>query len=143
MQKINGLGDLERYGIVPLTGEACGLMYRVLFDVTAEGKRILEKCFGLSRLTLDDSWNRGTAEHPHIGSIMIAPEMLPAIGIFALLEHGCSEVWRKGDVLYGVELSDPPEQVERLKRNDSHLRRFAYQGTAGDRNIHQMTGRVR
>jgi hypothetical protein len=44
-----------RDGIIPLTGEACGLMYRILFDVTASGKRVLEKCFGTPNLNLPES----------------------------------------------------------------------------------------
>ena len=62
------LGDLSHYGIVPLTGEACGLMYRILFDVTARGKKILEKAFDVSELRLRENWNRGTDDDPHVGS---------------------------------------------------------------------------
>ena len=34
MKTITCWNDLTAYGISPLTGEACGLMYRILFDVT-------------------------------------------------------------------------------------------------------------
>ena len=142
MQSIERLGDLSRYGIVPLTGEACGLRYRVLFGVTDLGRRILEKCFSVPKLELEDPWNRGTSEEPHVGSIMLTPEMLPAVGVFALLESGCTEVWRKGDVVHGVEASDEGEWLDDFKREHGPLRRFSYRGTAGDRNVHQMSGRV-
>ena len=38
MKSIRRWDDLCAHGIVPLTGEACGLSYRILCDVTARGK---------------------------------------------------------------------------------------------------------
>ena len=145
MKTISSWEDLCPYGIVPLTGEACGLMYRILFDVTARGKRILEKAFDVSELRLHESWNRGTEAHPHVGSIMLAREILSFVGVFALLEDGCTEVWlTKGGSLIGIQRTDLPDDVERFKRFHAAdlVRRFAYCGTAGDRNEHIMSGRV-
>jgi len=65
--------------------------------------------------------------------------------VFALLEDGCLEVWlTKGSGVVGIERSDPSEQVESFKRFHANdlIRRFAYAGTAGDRNRHVMSGRV-
>lgn len=140
MKTIRGCGDLQQFGIEPLTGEACGLMYRVLFDLTARGQKIIEKCLGL-RLVPSEAWNRGTPDDPHIGSILLSPEMFVPIGIFALLESGCSQVLRHGDCLYGIEPGDSERQVEFLQ-SLGELRRYAYRGTAGDRNVHMMSGRV-
>ena len=39
MKTISQWRHLEEYGIVPLTGEACGLMYRILCDLTEHGDR--------------------------------------------------------------------------------------------------------
>ncbi len=145
MKTINCWDDLTRYGVVPLTGEACGLMYRILCDVTARGKGILEKALGAIELRLPESWNRGSDDNPHVGSVMLAREVLPFVGIFALLESGCPEVWlTKTGGLIGIEPADPSEEVERFKRfhADDLVRRFAYSGTAGDRNQHMMSGRV-
>jgi len=145
MKSIHSWDDLSRYGIVPLTGEACGLMYRILCDVTSRGKKTLEKALDIAELKLHESWNRGTDDDLHVGSIMLAREVLPFVAIFALLEDGCSEVWlTKGNGLIGIERTDPPEDVERFKRfhADDLARRFAYLGTAGDRNQHMMSGRV-
>jgi hypothetical protein len=44
---------------------------------------------------------------------MLPHEMLVPLGIFALLESGCSEVWRNGETLIGVEQGDPDNQVNR------------------------------
>lgn len=145
MKSIHCWNDLAKYGVDALTGEACGLSYRLLCDVTARGKKILEKAFGLSQLGLHENWNRGSAEDPHIGSLMLAPEVLTVLGVFALLESGCREVWlTKGDGVIGIEASDSPEEVESFKTFHAKdlQRRFAYAGTEGDRNRHLMSGRV-
>jgi len=137
--------DLTALGIEPLTGEACGLMYRILCDVTEHGKHVLEKCLGIPRLALPSPWNRGGDSDPHVGSIMLAPEMFVPIAVFALLESGCTEVWKvKDGGCFGIEPDDPLDTVPTLKRfhGTEGLRRLAYQGTAGHRNIHVMSGRV-
>ena len=145
MKTINCWDDLSCYGIVPLTGEACGLSYRLLCDVTAAGKRVIEKALGVAQLGLHENWNHGSADDPHVGSIMLAPDLLPFIGVFALLEAGCREVWlTKGHTVIGIEAEDSPDCVESFQRIHANdlARRFGYAGTAGDRNQHMMTGRV-
>jgi hypothetical protein len=144
MKSVHSWNNLEPFGIVPLTGEACGLGYRLLCDVTASGKRALEKCFGAPHLNLPESWNRGSEKDPHVGCIMLAYEMLQPIAVFALLESGCKEVYLVKDSVYGVEASDAPSAIDDVKRwsNVEYARRLAYQGTAGDRNVHVMSGRV-
>jgi hypothetical protein len=144
MKFIRCIHDLAEYGLEPLTGEACGLMYRILFDVTAEGLRILEKCLGV-KITPAEAWNHGEHDRPHVGSVMLAQPMLVPIGIFALLESGCTECWlhKQGDLM-GIEPSDSPEIIERYRSTYEGMiaRRFAYRGTAGDRNAHMMSGRT-
>ena len=145
MKSIRCWDDLSAYGIVPLTGEACGLSYRILCDVTARGKKTLEKALSVAQLGLHENWNHGNADDPHVGSVMLAPDLLPFIGVFALLEAGCREVWlTKGQTVIGIEADDSPDRVEAFKRFHANdlARRFGYAGTAGDRNQHMMTGRV-
>jgi hypothetical protein len=50
----------------------------------------------------------------------------------------------KGNTLIGIERTDSREEVELFKRFHSTdlVRRFAYSGTAGDRNQHMMSGRA-
>jgi hypothetical protein len=145
MKMVRSWRDLEPYGIVALTGESCGLGYRILFDLTERGQKILAKCLGLPTLLLAEPWNRGTRQEPHVGSIMLAQVMLVPIGVFALLESGCTECWQheRGELL-GIEPGDTPEQIEfyRSMYAEVLVRKFAYRGTAGDRNLHVMTGRV-
>jgi hypothetical protein len=153
MKTITAWNDLAPYGIVMLTGEACGLNYRLLCDVTAKGKAILEKLFSVSALSLHPHWNCGSPDDPHVGSILLTPELLLPLGLFALLESGCTEVWWLNQAessptstraLFGIEPTDHPEHLVWLTGavTSNHLRRFAYRGTAGDRNVHLLSGRV-
>lgn len=145
MQRITCFNDLAPYGIVPLTGESCGLMFRILFDCTERGRRILATCLGVPDLKLPEPWNRGSGDDPHVGSVMLSHDMLTPVGVFALLESGCTEVWlyRNGSML-GIEPSDSAEHIELCRKMapEALARTFAYRGTAGDRNVHVMTRRT-
>ena len=139
MKFVSSWRDLESFGIDALTGEACGLMYRILFDLTAKGQKIIEKALGC-RITPAEAWNRGTETEPHTGSIMLTQEMLIPLGIFALLESGCHIVWLLDDrSLIGFE---PDDKQEAGLGFHTILRVFSYGGTAGDRNVHMMSGRT-
>ena len=145
MITISSFRDLERFGIETLTGEVCGLSYRVLCDVTEKGRKLLQKCLGLPDLKLSAPWNSGSTAEPHTGSFMMPPEMFVPFGVFALLESGCSEVWLyRNNGLLGVEPGDSEEQIELARKMcpESLLRSFKYDGTAADRNVHVMTGRT-
>lgn len=145
MRSITCFRDLGPYGIDPLTGEACGLSYRILCDVTEAGRKIVAKAFGIPNFTLAEAWNRGTSDQPHVGSIMLAPDLFVLLGVFALLESGCKEVWLVRDGgLIGIEPDDSSEMIEanRLLVSDRMVRSLGYRGTAGDRNVHVMSGRV-
>ena len=144
MKSVSSWNDLQPYGIVPLTGEACGLMYRILFDVTAKGRNVIAKCYGIPNVNLPEPWNRGSAEDPHVGCIMLTQEMLQPLAVFALLENGCKEVYLMGQVVVGIEPGDPEDAAETMRRvyKVDYARRFSYGGTAGDRNVHVMSGRV-
>jgi hypothetical protein len=144
MKSIDSWNDLKPYGVIPLTGESCGLGYRLLCDLTAPGKKVLEKCFGTPNLNLPVSWNRGSEKAPHVGSILLTHGMLQPLAVFALLESGCKEVYLVKDSVYGIEAADEPTVIEDVKRwsQVDYARRLAYSGTAGDRNVHEMTGRV-
>jgi hypothetical protein len=147
MRTINSWNELRPFGIDALTGEACGLSYRLLCDVTQRGKSTIEKALGVKALDLRENWNRGGDEEPHVGSVMLAPELLVPLAIFALLENGCSEVWQtRSGSLVGIEPTDAPERIEAMRQfyaqSENFARRYRYGGTAGDRNRHQMTGRV-
>ena len=117
-----------------LTGEACGLMYRYLCDVTDQGKKVIEKLFDVE-LKMPENWNSGA-----IGSIMLPPDMLVSLGIFALLESGCTECWANEHACLGIEAGDDDRVVEISVKH--YGRCFAYKGTAGSRNVRLMSGRT-
>ena len=145
MKTISCWNDLQPFGIIPLTGEACGLMYRILFDLDERGANVVRKCFGFPPdAKLGEAWNRGTKENPHVGSIMLTQEALVPLAVFALLESGCKEAHLMGQIVIGIEPGDSPDTAETMRRvyQLEYARRFSYGGTAGDRNVHQMSGRV-
>jgi len=133
MKTIGCWDDFRDYGLTPLTGEACGLMYRILFDVTEQGKKIIDKCFDV-KVQLAKPWNNGA------GSIMLSREMMIPLGIFALLETGCKEVWVRNDCVLGTEDGDDPKVVDHYRGDGCRI--YAYRGTAGSRNEHIFSGRI-
>jgi hypothetical protein len=140
MKTISSWDALREYGIDVLTGEACSLMYRILCDLTQNGKRIVERC--LSVQIQSENWNHGSDQDPHIASIMLTHEMIVPLAVFALLEAGCREVWVTDRAAIGIEPSDTDDQVDRMRLSQQPSRRFAYRGPYQDRNQHQMSGRV-
>jgi len=141
MKTIANWSALEPYGIVPLTGEACSLMYRILCDLTQKGRRIVERC--LSVQIQSENWNHGSENDPHVASVMLTHQMLVPLAVFALLESGCREVWVTDRFAVGIETDDSDEEVERMKLVHKPSRRFAHHGPYQDRNQHQMSWRVR
>src|SRR5438105_4036362 len=104
MKTINNWNHLAEFGIIILTGEACGLGYRFLCDLTAQGKKLVEKCLGLKNLGTAANWNGGSKDNPHVASIMLPPEMFGPLAAFGLLESGCSEAWNiRGEGVIGIE----------------------------------------
>ena len=145
MKTIDNWSHLLPYGIDALTGEACALSYRLLCDTTEKGRKILSKLFGIPNLQLAEPWNSGSKDDHHVGSIMLVPDLLVPIAVFALLESGCVEVFTLPHCAFGMEQDDDREEhltVIKHFHGTDKLRRFAYQGTARDRNVHQMSGRV-
>lgn len=147
--------DLRSVGIEPLTGEADGLSMRLLCDVSEKGRKLICKWLGIDEATnkLGESWNHRSSIGEHQASIMIARDMLPSLSVFAALESPgiveCYVVYQKGEWVgtYGFNKTDKEahldDWLEFERRNkDNHARRYAYEGTAGDRNRHEMSGRV-
>lgn len=146
--------DFRAAGIEVLTGEACGLNIRLLCDLTEPGRKLFCKVFGLDLATnkLGEPWNRGSAASPHVASVMLARDQLPVLSVFAALEQPgvveCYTVYNKRGEwqgTYGFNNADRLQLAEWLKvieGFDQSARRYAYEGTAGDRNTHAFSGRV-
>lgn len=142
MKMISCWADLRPYGFDTLTGEACGLMYRVLFDVTASGRNVIAKCFGMPEVRLAEPWNRGSPEDPNVGSIMLSQEMILPLAVFALLESGCTRVLLSERRAIGIEAGDSAQAVAVAQERFKPDRVLRYGGTAGDRNVHMISGRT-
>jgi hypothetical protein len=118
MQIIRNWNDLEKFGIVPLTGEACALSLRILCDLTARGQRLIQSLFSLSdlkvTLELRPAWNgsiirlngEGTEEKATT-SIMLPHDILPTLAVYCLLDAGCEEVYMAvGKPVSGMKAED-------------------------------------
>jgi len=147
-------GDLEQFGFRCLTGEACGLTMRLLYDVNLLGKRILEYSLGDIEVSLREPWNGGEF---NAGSVMLTYDMARTCAIFGMLgrhiqgEKPCLEVWELYDdgrltgQLYGLETQEEIDLATQYNigcGKDASWRKWRLAGTAGDRNVHVMSGRV-
>ncbi|MDB5391017.1 MAG: hypothetical protein JWM11_6663, partial [Planctomycetaceae bacterium] len=139
MKRIDGITDLEKFGIEALTGESDQHMYRILCDCTAHGKRIIERTLGIE-VSLAENWNRGRTDDPSIGSLLVPLEFVPSFGIFALLsDTQISEVWllKTGSVMgFGVEDVEVKEALQ--KHYEGNIRHVFYSRPC-DRNTHLFT----
>ena len=151
MISFNSLRSLEAVGIVPLTGEADGLHFRILCDYTERGRRVLADAFGLREFFGAENWNTGRAADPHVGSVLLDPSLWPLLAIFATLRSGCSEAItvanEKGEIaeVIGSPRGNDDDELQRsletYKQFGCHLRHFESKG-GQLRNEHQFTGRV-
>jgi hypothetical protein len=135
VKTIANLAEMSSYGIVPLTNEPDGLQYRIVCDVTAKGKQLVERVFGLLEIRLQPNWDYGTNDEPHVGSVMLTPELLPILGVYALLDDGCREVWTtRNSGLVGIQADDPLQIVESLQAwyGSDVVQRFVHPLTIGD-----------
>lgn len=170
MEHIASLQDLEKYGILPLTGEADALSFRCLCDLTPRGKKIVSETFSLSGEGFHDAWNsKGVA------SIMLPYDAWTSIGVIALFDGGCHTVLATEKALYGLDGGeawhhaegdyDPETGVFTVTKPAQYTRRFHGELTTmpwpesccgtirrqftfgngprqGTRNVHAMSGRA-
>lgn len=87
MYQLNSIRDLEQFGIIPLTGEACSIGMRMLCDLTTQGKAIVEECFGVT--CSQSNWNSGAGGAPHVASVLIPHDGWQSIGVVAVFRRNC------------------------------------------------------
>ena len=132
MKTIDCWAGMQPYGIVPLTSEPDGLKYRIVCDVTAKGKQLVEKALGVTEVQLETNWDYGTNDEPHVGCLMLGPEILSILGVYALLDDGCHEVWMtKSYGLVGIQQGDSQQSVAslQLRYGNDLVHRFIYPET--------------
>jgi len=60
-----------------IDGRSLRLSYRILCDVTTTGKKIIEKALDVANLKLREKLESRQPDDPHVGCVMLAPELLP------------------------------------------------------------------
>lgn len=142
MKRIDQMKHLEPFGIIPLTGEACRHNHRILCDLTAKGKGIIERALDI-QITPAESWNSDKNE-PHIGSFMLPYEFVSTLAIYALLsDPDIVEVWLyKDQTVVGFSVEDVDAKERMQARSNGTLRKIFY-AQPSDRHVHAFTGRAR
>ena len=83
--------DLEQFGVLPLTGEACGVGMRMLCDLTQEGVDLIREFMRVEPTA--DAWNS-----KGIKSIMLPRALFQDLWIFAMIRAGVDNVFMGGHV---------------------------------------------
>ena len=167
MKSISKLADLRQFGIITLTGEADHLGFRILCDLTPQGKRIVEECYGMGFHA--ENWNHSEGQ---TASAMIPWWAWKELAIVALFLEGHT-VLMTDDAVFGLESGDEyrraeydwnDEKMEATMRKPAEYRlagedefwmwpescygtvhRIFENGSSphvGTRNVHQFSGRA-
>ena len=142
--------DMEQFGIIPLTGESCAYSLRLLCDLTAQGRALIRSFFGLraepepgSGSVFQEPWNRGSAEDPHVASILLPYGLFITLSTYTLLRKGMAVFVMEGasSVLGYEPDSDEHKEAAFCTEND---RSGYWRGpkAGSDRNLHHMSGRT-
>lgn len=90
-QTFTGAQSLEQFGVICLTGEACGLAMRILCDLTDEGVELIRE-FMRVEPTAEPCNSRG------VKSIMLPCSIFQELWIFAMVRSGARNVFLGGYV---------------------------------------------
>lgn len=145
--------SLRKYGINPLTGEACGYGLRILCDLTDRGADIVAGYFGMlyqTGQTFPMNWNSEVNGSPAVASVMLPREILQPLMIyiaFHVEEADVVIVTPSGELL-AMHHAEDDEDFKRYMESADLLqyrilrnpvnRAASYRG----RNMHAMSGRV-
>ena len=139
--KTVGWNDLRRYGINPLTGEACPFGLRILTDLTERGRRIVLDMLGTDT-TLARNWNSGSEF-----SIMLPRSLFQDVYIWCLISEGIDEIIVSDEGVCGRTAGDSDDDWEgyynALKHFNKNPRRIWPVGgpRRGTRMVHAMSER--
>ena len=148
---IHTWSDLSKFGINPLTGEACKYGQRLLCDLSEDGVALVRDLFGLPAVVSDVrdqfpiNWNSMVGDKPAIASIMLPRGMFGDICRFALFRAGYELViWSHDGGWAGYMQSDIPKDIthEKLEAMYKAVYRNPAPGAASSRNQHAMSGRT-
>ena len=143
--------DMSKYGFNVLTGEACGLGYRALIDLSKEALEIVTRTVGAVELKTPSDYNGGDA----VGSLLMPYAFLEPLAVFALfMRENVQHVvimWGQdtysGQTIVGMSAKELEDSRGTLDENGWSYRVLTHpekrEGiTDGMSNVHQMTGRT-
>ena len=81
-KRLDNWRDMEAYGIELLTGEACGIGMRLLFDLSPSGRALVEQFLSISFNEYNNSWNHKGQEGWK--SILMSRQMIDDLMAFTL-----------------------------------------------------------
>lgn len=151
-EKITSWQDMKVFGFDLLTGEACGIGIRGLFDVTDEAKKTLYGFFGLTSLDgFADAWN---SRDGATGSILLPYSLLHPLATYCLLvqkkwplvltvSHRAKSY--TSDFVMGLTDKDWLEMANRADHlwPKSYNLYYNHATSNEGRNVHHFTGRMR
>jgi len=85
----DGCDGLKQFGVIPLTGEACGLAMRILCDLTEDGVQLIREFLRVEPTA--EPWNR-----EGVKSIMLPVSIFQELWIFAHVRAGTANVFLGG-----------------------------------------------
>lgn len=141
---------MQKYGVNPLTGEACAYGLRILCDLSQEGKELVTNWLGLREDGFLPNWNTYVGDKPSVASIMLTRSALHELchWIIVHVEKLPVVVEGKDGTVMGLE-EDNPYYLQYLETPDvwegiwQKVFVYAKNGNSVDgRNTHQMSGRI-
>lgn len=134
---IHNWNDLEKFGVIMLTGESCGYAMRLLCDLTEKGKLLIEKFLGGTvSIKPDSNWNGGKKDDPHVGSVLLSRDVFSDLAAFALLQTYPNAWVCKRDGGFYAGMGEVPRNYADLR----WYRRLNEVSTS--RNTHAFSGRT-
>ena len=129
--------DLERYGIMWLTGEADPYALRILCDLNEQGMQIIKEFLGLSDMSVFKNWN---SKNNATGSFMMPRSMYRDLLKFIIFHvEGCDCAYESYDGYQGYMQADIDRASDDFK---TRLTWNFNRGKQNNRNTHAMSGRT-
>ena len=137
--------DMIKFGINPLTGEACSFSKRILCDLSEEGVELLSEYFGIKSEAFPENWNSKVGREEAVASVMIDRNAFNDIMIFALMLRGWHYIIVR-DFCYITVTNEESEMQQWHDLNMEGIKiirnyHYSTQPRMGSRNVHQMSGR--
>jgi len=90
---IRSWDDLRKLGLNLLTGEACNMGMRLLFDMNAKAVEVMQNMLGgCVKFEPGSNWNSCAGGTPAVASVMLPPDWLTEVAAYFLIENGYNTV---------------------------------------------------